>query len=109
MRVLFSFAFGCLFTFLLFVLLPITHGVPLISVVWLLSPGFFLFSLFSGKWFGFDCANADSIRDKLTCAWVGLAADVLIYSAICYVLLWLIWRPKRPLENMEYSGKILRI
>lgn len=105
MRALCSFAFGCLFTFLLLMLESVSQGLALISVVWLLSPGFFLFSW---KWLGFDCANADSIGDKLNCAWVGLAADVVIYSMICYVFLSLIRRPKRPLEDMEYSGKILR-
>ena len=97
MKALWSFAFGCVFTFMLLMLSSVSQGVAS-KVIWLLLPGFFLLSW---KWPGLDCANADSISDKLNCAGAGLAANVLVYWAIGYVVLSLLARRKQPRESMD--------
>jgi hypothetical protein len=90
-RALCSLALGPLFTFLLLTLSPVDGIVGAITLRLLFISSYFGF----GKWFGVDCPNADSIADKLTCAWIMLAASALIYALIFYLASFLIWRRKR--------------
>ena len=47
---------------------------------------------FSWSWAGLDCPNADTIADKLSCLGISVAVHVVVYSALFYLLLWLISR-----------------
>jgi hypothetical protein len=87
-RALCSFVFGVLFTFALLMLSSVSGAVGVVAVRLSVSS----YVLFSRPWFGLDCANADSISDKLNCAGLMLAGDVLIYSALSFLLLTLIAR-----------------
>jgi hypothetical protein len=101
-RALGSFVFGVLFTFALLMLSSVSGAVGLIAVR-LLSASSYV--LFWRPWFGLDCANADSISDKLNCAGLMLAGDVLIYSAISFVLLTLITRFQEP-DGTKSPGQV---
>lgn len=100
-----SFVFGVLFTFGLLLLLPVSGVVALIAGR-LLSASSYV--LFWRPWFGLDCANADSISDKLNCAGLGLSVDVLIYAATCFVFLtlWQRARPTKVLSSRGHSGTL---
>jgi hypothetical protein len=79
MRIVGSFAFGFLVTFL-----SLALSESLKVARWLLMPGFLIVDRLG--FLGVNCFNANSVRDKLSCAWVALIADVLIYGAICLLL-----------------------
>jgi hypothetical protein len=79
MRTLGSFAFGFLVTF---VSLALSGSLEFAR--WLLIPGFVIADALG--FLGVNCANADSIREKMFCSWVGLLVDVLLYGAICFLL-----------------------
>ena len=107
-RAFFSLAFGFLFPPLLLVLSSVGEVIGSIGFGLLSIPAYVLFAR---KWFGIDCANADSIADKVHCAWMLIGADVILYAAICYVFAWLISRRKRqPVSAAEgVYGKTLDI
>jgi hypothetical protein len=93
-RMLLALFLGSVITFLPLVLVPILFGgmagvaespfglkVMEILAIFLYWPDHFL------RFGGLNCPNADEIADKLTCVGLGLAVDVVMYSALCFVLL----------------------
>jgi hypothetical protein len=100
-RALSSFVLGVVFTFELFVLSSVSGVVGSICLR-LLSVSVYV--LFWRPWFGLDCANADSISDKLKCAGLMLAIDVLVYSMICFGLLTLMRQLKGPSPIRSSAG-----
>ena len=54
----------------------------------------------------FDCPNADSISEKLTCAGLAITINILIYSTVCFALL--TWRDKRKKVGLRPEEQTLR-
>lgn len=91
-RIILSVACGFIVTFSLLIVgglfLSRDVGASIFAVL-LYWPMFILPKL----WSGLDCANADLIKDKLTCASIYLVIDVFAYSCLVYAILF--WRRKR--------------
>ncbi len=51
------------------------------------------FHLFRGG--RLDCPNADSIPEKFRCIGMSLSIDLLVYSAVCFLLLWVIGKRRQ--------------
>jgi hypothetical protein len=88
MRTVGSLAFGFLITFV-----SLRLSESLAFAHYLLTPGF-LFTDSLG-FLGMHCITANSVSEKSTCAWLGLVANVVIYAAICFVVVTILKRNSR--------------
>jgi len=68
-------------------LISSTFGFLLVLLVFIFSliPSAYVLSL--GGWFGWDCANADSISDKMSCGGALLIMNGLIAFGIVFAFL----------------------
>jgi hypothetical protein len=85
-RLILSVACGIIITFLLLsgiALFMSYEAIASIFAVLLYWPS----SVLPKLWSGLDCANADLIKDKLTCAGICLIIDVFAYSCLVYAIL----------------------
>jgi len=85
-RLALSILLGLSFTVLLFVL-PTGIGWQTSASLSLL---FWPVYLISWSWIGLDCPNANEISDKLNCVYIAFAVDILAYSILFYLFLWLV-------------------
>ena len=72
-----------------------TFGFLLVLLVFIFSSIPAAYILFWRPWFGWDCANADSISDKMSCGGVLLIMNGLIALGIVFAFLLLRSRLKQ--------------
>jgi hypothetical protein len=91
-RLLASILAGILLTGLLIMMPMVSEGAASFALTLLFLPAYAI----SWSWVGLDCPNADSIADKLSCIGISLTVDVIAYSALFYLIFWLISRARAP-------------
>jgi len=104
-RVLFSIFLGSLITSLPLVVLPVLFRAipdadesPLISAIMRVAAGFLYWPSRFLRFGSLDCPNADEIAEKIDCIGLALAVDVVVYSAVCFMLLW--WAARKRAHRM---------
>jgi hypothetical protein len=87
-RALDSFAFGVLCSLMLLALSLVTSS----------------YALSCRPWFGLDCANADSIADKMTCGglWLVISGLIFLWGSFAFVAL---RRRLRQGRQSDYVGR----